>query len=299
MALPDEYWSSFETTTPTLTAFLQAVQMISAYQAATGVRFVWRGAADADWGLHSSLFRAYERKHGSQPTERALRAFELEVINEARRWTLDWHREGGRLTALELLAALQHYGVPTRMIDFTYNPLIALWFAVEQHDDRDGRVFAIDISDRLVGRDQASQVDPWWFELDPGSTSSWATESWVWKPPPFEARIVRQEGCFLMGGVPSTVPWRAVRFGGGWRPLHAAEIRTCMSLPFRLIGYEQAVAASRGERVIGATPQARAFTLRVTGKAALRADLERAFSYSHESLFPDFPGHAQYGRSFR
>jgi hypothetical protein len=299
VALPDDYWASYESAVGDLTEFLEAVRMISAYQAATGTRFVWRGAADAGWALHSSLVRAYENKNGGLPTERQLRDFERGVLREAREWGLDWHREGGRLAALELLAALQHYGVPTRMLDFTFNPLIALWFAVEVHDECDGRVFAIDISNRLINRDRSASVEPWWLDVDPGSTTIWTTESWVWQPPPMEARIVRQEGCFLMGGVPSTNPWRAVRDGGAWRPLRAHEVRTCMSIPFRLINYQQAVAAFNGQQLVGAPPKARAFTLRVTGKSGLRAELDQAFSYSHRSLFPDFPGHAKYGVSFR
>lgn len=96
--------------------------MISAYQSATESRFVWRGAADADWPLFSSLVRAYVTKHGSVPMEPALRQFEEQVLDEAREWGLDWHLAGGRLTALELLAALQHYSVPTRLLDFTFQP---------------------------------------------------------------------------------------------------------------------------------------------------------------------------------
>ncbi len=58
--------------------------MISAYQSATDSRFVWRGAADADWPLYSSLTRAYIDLHGTAPLEPALREFESTVIEEAR-----------------------------------------------------------------------------------------------------------------------------------------------------------------------------------------------------------------------
>jgi hypothetical protein len=299
MPLPEDYWASFEHRTTTLGEFVEAVRMISAYQARTRARFVWRGAADASWALHPSLARAYIDQHGAVPLERPLRAFERSVLDEAREWGLDWHASGGRLTALELLAALQHYAVPTRMLDFTFNPLIALWFAVENRDEVDGRVFAIDISNRLVTRDAAVLPDPWWWDVSPNVDTPWTTESWIWRPPPLEPRIVRQEGCFLMGGVPSTRPFRNVRETGAWRLLHASEVRQCMSVPFQLISYEQAVAAFEGRRLVGAPPEARAFTLRVSDKGTLRNELTQGFGYSPRSLFPDYPGLARYGDAWR
>jgi hypothetical protein len=43
---------------------------------------------------------------------------------------------------IERLAKLQHYGIPTRLIDVTIDPLIALYFAVEKVDSTsDGNVF--------------------------------------------------------------------------------------------------------------------------------------------------------------
>jgi hypothetical protein len=41
---------------------------------------------------------------------------------------------------LSNLVAMQHYGIPTRLLDFSRNPLIALYFACETHPDTDGQV---------------------------------------------------------------------------------------------------------------------------------------------------------------
>ena len=301
MALPDDYWRSYEENVDSLSDFVRAVQLISSYEADQGRTYVWRGARGASWGLHPSLVRAYIDAHGNAPLERDLRSFEATVLEEAREWSLDWHQFGGRLAALELMAALQHYGVPTRMLDFTFSPFVALWFAVDPDDGDEGRVFAIDISRRRVLREHAAQADPWWWDIDSGTTTIWATESWIWRPPPFEPRIVRQEGCFLMGGIPSTQPRRNVRENGTgeWRSLRAHEVRECTSVPFRLISFQQAVAAASGGRLIGHEPKADAFTLRIRQKDTLRAELERAFGYSYRSLFPDFPGFTSFGRSFK
>src|SRR5579862_946049 len=298
-SFPDDYWRSLEGTVGSVAGFLEAVRMISAYQSATGTRFVWRGAADADWPLHPSLVRRYIERHGGMPTEAQLRASETAVIREARDWGLDWHDSEGRLEVLELLAALQHFGIPTRLLDFTFNPLVAFWFATENLDDRDGRVFAIDISDRLISQEDAGAREPWWFNTPPGAATDWSTQAWIWRPPPLEARIVRQDGCFLMGGIPSTQPPRNVQLHGVWRLMRAAEVRACMSVPFRLIHYDQAAAAFEGRRFPGHPPRARAFTLRATGdKADLKTELEQGFGLTYRSLFPDFPGLARYGQSF-
>lgn len=299
MAFPSDYWRSYEHTISGFAGFQKAMRRISAYERATGSKFVWRGVAKANYPLYSSIVRAYVDRNGAVPTEKQLRQFEQAVLGEAREWNLDWHREGGRLTGLEILAAMQHHGIPTRLLDFSFNPLYALAFATEKHDGKDGRVFAIDISDRLVDRSLASSPDPWWWELSDHAATDWTAKSWIWRPPPFEPRIIRQAGCFLVGGVPTTTPLRNAKLGGVWRPIHADEVRASMSVPFQLISYEHAVAAYEGKTYTGQTPKVRAFTLRIKNKAPIREELQSTFDLTHKTLFPDFSGMAEYGRSFR
>jgi hypothetical protein len=69
-----------------------------------------------------------------------------------------------------------------------------------------------------------------------------------------------------------------------------------MAIPFQLITYDQAQRAFERKRLPKVFPQVRAFTIRVENKLALRTDLERSFGYSHESLFPDFPGFSTYAK---
>jgi hypothetical protein len=43
----------------------------------------------------------------------------------------------------ELLAFAQHHGLPTRLLDWSYNPLVALYFAVEELPKEDAAIFAL------------------------------------------------------------------------------------------------------------------------------------------------------------
>lgn len=58
----------------------------------------------------------------------------------------------------EYLALAQHHGLPTRLLDWTFNPLAALFFAIDRHPTMDGKIFALDLG--TVGPALGDLTDP-------------------------------------------------------------------------------------------------------------------------------------------
>lgn len=62
----------------------------------------------------------------------------------------------------ELLAVLQHQGCPTRFIDVSRDARVALFFACEKDDRKDGRLFLV-----TLGESQDSSPSKDWRTASP------------------------------------------------------------------------------------------------------------------------------------
>lgn len=76
----------------------------------------------------------YRRMKGKSATE--ILAKEARLIARFRQRSLPWWPEGYPQSDWEQLFAMQHYGVPTRLLDWTENALSGLYFAADHERDR-------------------------------------------------------------------------------------------------------------------------------------------------------------------
>ena len=178
------------------------VQMQDATQIA-GI-YAYRGQHDSQWLLHSAATRRLVQEHGTDALGDT--DFPQMYINYHRDTLIDPARirgfcseSGRRLSDLEVLAKLQHFGAATGLLDFTWNPLVALWFACEDAT-RDGKLFAVNTNDPIlvarVSTDETAQTTTAVFSPDAGSF-----RLSYWEPTlsgDASARILRQRSVFIV-----------------------------------------------------------------------------------------------------
>ena len=98
---------------------------------------IYRGAADKNWRLVPSLNRVCA--HDLSLEQAVIRSFRKYGYADLAQYTGFW----------QLLPVAQHYGLPTRLLDWSYSPLVAAHFATEDTDayDRDGAIWCIDATE--------------------------------------------------------------------------------------------------------------------------------------------------------
>ena len=115
---------------------------------------VYRGQSNSEWGLKSSATRhLLDTRDDSVLPSIVSRlppivfiSYHKDILMKARREGFGVEH-GQELSDLQLLAELRHFGAPTGLLDFTWNPLVAMWFASEEYKKdgklMDGKLFSI------------------------------------------------------------------------------------------------------------------------------------------------------------
>jgi hypothetical protein len=111
------------------------VDFLTALDGYSGGVWLFRGQAVESWQLRPKVGRPEYLSRGE------FRTHDLQMFHE-------WRDQAGAFTDsipaddFECLAYAQHHGLATRLLDWSANPLVALYFAVETHPSANGAVFA-------------------------------------------------------------------------------------------------------------------------------------------------------------
>jgi hypothetical protein len=170
-------------------------------------RWIYRGHMDITWKLESSLFRAI------QDVRMIIDCCEARIL-KTKTYKDDY--ENGLISIfkshahlylsslpkktqkIEWLSVMQHYGAPTRLLDWTFSPYIAAYFALVSGNE-DSCIYALnhkqltDVDQESLGENYKDKV----FDDQRGSRSF----CYPYEPEMRNERLSCQQGLFL---VPST-----------------------------------------------------------------------------------------------
>jgi hypothetical protein len=117
-------------------------EFVSEFALDDAANWVFRGQANAAWGLGTSLQRAFKKRGVVDPTYRAhVENSSIGFFKDRSRLHLPTTPDEQDL--LGWLALMQHYGAPTRLQDWTLSPFVAAYFAYREEQEADAVLWAI------------------------------------------------------------------------------------------------------------------------------------------------------------
>jgi len=116
--------------------------------------WIFRGHKRESYSLAPSIERAYPYSDWSEAEYKILREFQSKA-----RMHLDPAQIPPTDYRLGWLAIMQHYGAPTRLLDFTYSPYVALYFAMRNREKSESAYAEVWGIDAAALREQANKTN--------------------------------------------------------------------------------------------------------------------------------------------
>ena len=109
--------------------YIQAIQKFS------GNNIFYRGHSSKDYKLEPGIYRGDIIKNEDKIYRETIAKVPYDFKDK---------------NTIESLALMQHYGIPTRILDLTTNALVALYFACVGNEDKDGEVIVLDVPEENI-----------------------------------------------------------------------------------------------------------------------------------------------------
>jgi hypothetical protein len=146
------------------------------------------------------LFRGQRRENHVLLPRIARLKLKADILDAEEAMLADFKREAAPYLRIipqndwEWLAVAQHHGMATRLLDWTWNPLAALWFAVERPpvEGTDGVVWVFTVRDDEYIEDE--------YMEDSRNSPFEQRVTRIYEPKSVVARITAQRACFAVHG---------------------------------------------------------------------------------------------------
>jgi hypothetical protein len=171
--------------------------------------WMYRGQSNSSWELESSLFRILKKNQTIRNYSKIKKVnidkekYENEMINHFMKSShLYLSSVPNENHKFDWLSVMQHYGTPTRMLDFSFSPYVALFFALSGIE-KEASVYCIKF--REINNIDKSYND----DIESKSTEVMKTRKKIndavlipFEPSFTNARLQAQQGAFL---IPNTL----------------------------------------------------------------------------------------------
>lgn len=177
--------------------FMELIEVITKESPdSRNVRY-WRGQSDISWRIDSSGYRRLlNTKLQGTRLNRNLQDYEKSLLEQATHKGYRYY-EGRELYDFELLGRLQHHGAATRLVDFSRNALIALWFSVIENVTVDGLLIGI-CTDYIIGEENKLLKESYDTVI---SECEEDKRLYTYEPPNISSRMAAQHSQFLYSAV--------------------------------------------------------------------------------------------------